>query len=388
MKIEEEEEDRISLLPDCLIIDIPSLLPLTKDAIRTGVLSKRWQHLWPQVFNLNFTHSSTVLDYSFLSYVHKTIPQFRQINLNKLKLGAVYNIKFEQEVNSWIRFAFSRNVKNLDLELYQDKYEHKLDQFFFINSCFTCLSLRGCLLKPTGAISWDKLRSLSITLRKMDEDLIENILSGTPVLETLELSLCRGYGHRRIYINSKSVKNLVLTGDQIPTSGESFVEINAPGILSLRIRDFLVLSKLSLLNVSSLVEAELDYIMLGPYTPPKKLAEELMLKDILLNLPHVETLKLGPLCLKAFFRLEAKGSVLPSCVTPSAPLVSLHYHMYDPDAAAVKLLKCSAEALCEDVCYLRFRGYKGGEDVTSFNFVSHKVAVNLNVLCSCMMNRI
>lgn len=314
VKIEEVEEDLISLLPDCLIIDILSHLPLTKDAIRTGVLARRWQHLWPEVYNLNFTHASTVQDFSFLSCVRQTIPQFRQMSLNKFKLDAVYNMTFEREVNSWIRFAFSRNVKNLDLNLYQVEYEHKLDQFFFINSCFAYLSLTGCLLKPTGAISWDKLRILSVTLRKMDEDLIHNILSGTPVLETLELSLCRGYGYRRIDINSKSVKNLLLMGSQIPLNGKSFVEINAPDILSLTIRGFFVLSKLSLLNVPSLVEAELDYDMLGPYTS-KKVAEELMLKDILLNLHHVKTLKLGYLCLKALLRLEDKGFVLPSCMT-------------------------------------------------------------------------
>ncbi|GKC96116.1 hypothetical protein Tco_1161558 [Tanacetum coccineum] len=33
--MEEEEEDRISLLPDCLILEILSRLPSTKEAIKT-----------------------------------------------------------------------------------------------------------------------------------------------------------------------------------------------------------------------------------------------------------------------------------------------------------------------------------------------------------------
>ncbi|GKE95090.1 F-box protein-like protein, partial [Tanacetum coccineum] len=140
LTVEDEAEDRISLLPDCLIIEILSLLPLTKDAIRTGVLSKRWQHLWPQNPNLNFTHASADVDFPFLSCVHKTIPQCRQLNLNKFKLEAYYDHTFQSEVNSWICFAVSRNVQNLDITLMDSSRCHLVsDQSVFINSSFTHL---------------------------------------------------------------------------------------------------------------------------------------------------------------------------------------------------------------------------------------------------------
>ncbi|GJT57026.1 F-box protein-like protein [Tanacetum coccineum] len=315
--VEDEEEDRISLLSDCLIIEILSRLPLTKDAIKTGVLSKRWQHLWPQNPNLNFTHASTVVDFPFLSGVHKTISsQCRQLNLNKFKLEAYYDYTFESEVTSWIFFAVSRNVQNLDITLMDSSRCHLVsDQSVFINSSFTHLVLKNCILKPTGAISWNKLRSLCITLHKTDKDLIQNILSGSLQLETLEVFLPSGYHYRRIDISSKSVKKLVLEGCLTATGFYGVIEINAPNILSLTIRGSLIPRKYLLQNVSSLVEAELDYEISGFCFGRRKETEEYILLEFILKLCHVNKLTIRNQCLKALFRLEAKGLYFPSCLT-------------------------------------------------------------------------
>ncbi|WCJ17761.1 F-box family protein [Euphorbia peplus] len=49
LNLEKKKVDRISDLPDCLIQHILSFLPSTKEAIRTGILSKRWKNQWSRV---------------------------------------------------------------------------------------------------------------------------------------------------------------------------------------------------------------------------------------------------------------------------------------------------------------------------------------------------
>ncbi|GJY95015.1 F-box protein-like protein [Tanacetum coccineum] len=166
-------------------------------------------------------------------------------------------------VNNRIRSAFSCNVKDLYLELVSDnepyQSEFVLDQFFFINSSVTHMKLDGCVFKPTCTIDWSNLKSLCIVWGNLGENWIENILSGSPLLETLKLQNCEGF--LEINISSKIVKNLVFAGytDNMDWHVPYVVKINVPHILSLTIEEQLKLGKVVLLNVSSLVEAKLDY---------------------------------------------------------------------------------------------------------------------------------
>ena len=61
ISVSEEGEDRISELPDPLAAAILSLLP-TKDAVRTSVLSKRWENMWRFTSTLSFDQRSMSRD--------------------------------------------------------------------------------------------------------------------------------------------------------------------------------------------------------------------------------------------------------------------------------------------------------------------------------------
>ncbi|XP_071721063.1 F-box/LRR-repeat protein 25-like isoform X1 [Rutidosis leptorrhynchoides] len=310
-----KDEDRISALPDSLLIEILSHLPETKYAIRTSTLSKRWIHLWTYIHTLNFQcgHERYFSSSDFFSSINKTITQCRQLKLYKFKLRCFpgYSTQFESQVKNWICYVLNCNVEELYLELFNErlKPEFVLDDFFYTNSCITKLTLGGCVFISTRAICWKKLKNLRIHRAIINEDLIENIQRGSPLLETLELEDCSGY--KRLDITSKSVKNLIFNGYLDVEDEDNYtnvIEVNAPNILSLTICGELLLGKLVLLNVASLVNAHLDYSKDMVYN----IENEHMLQELILSLQHIKELKIGMTCFKSFFRLEAAGFTFPS----------------------------------------------------------------------------
>ncbi|XP_071717915.1 putative F-box/LRR-repeat protein At3g18150 [Rutidosis leptorrhynchoides] len=314
LKSKTKVKDRISALPDALLIEILSRLPETKCAIRTSTLSKRWIHLWTYIPTLVFQrgYGNAFLASDFFPSIDKTLTQCRQLKLYKFELRCChgYDIQFESQVKNWISYALNCNVEELYLELFSEgsEAEFVLDDFFYINSCITKLTLAGCIFIPTGAICWKKLKTLCIHRGIIDEDLIENIQRGSPMLETLELENCSGF--MLLNITSKSVKNLIFSG-YVDVDDVDIIEINAPNILSLKICGQLLLWKLVLLNVASLVNAHLDY-SLDMDDDDNIEQEQMMLKQLILSLQHIKELKIGMTCFTTFFRLEAEGFEFPS----------------------------------------------------------------------------
>ncbi|XP_023736708.1 putative F-box/LRR-repeat protein At3g28410 [Lactuca sativa] len=242
---------------------------------------------------------------------------------NQPKMDAkAKRMKFQETVGKGEEDRISVLPDSLNLEIISRlpsiKSAVRTDKLFCNNSSFTDLNLDSCIFNSIGAISWKNLRSLFISNGKLDDDSIENILSGSPLLETLELYDC--YGYSRLDITSKTVKNLVLDGYIVPEDYNdagnftNIVTINAPNILSLTIHGELLLWKVLLVNVSSLIEANLDYTRTRQYKTSLYEADEDMLKGFILNLRHVKELKIGELCSKVFFHLRAKGFIFPSNV--------------------------------------------------------------------------
>ncbi|GKB19121.1 thiamine thiazole synthase, chloroplastic-like protein [Tanacetum coccineum] len=292
----------------------------TKELIKkTATISKRWKNLWTQLPHPKFSYFGN--DYTdFISFIDNTLNQCpANLNLKRFELyinyinfpfeekykninyNSVVNSEFKSRANRWIRYAISRNVEDVDLWLWDVGVGQGFtieDELFFNTSCITRMALSSCLFNPpNGAISWERLECLCLSCATLGEDMVEKILSGSPCLESLELQNCHGY--RRIDVTSRSVKKLVFS-DYYYRNEEDYIDcikINAPYISSLTIKgEFEV--ELVLLDVSSLIKAELDY-SIDPGMPDDITHEE-MLRGLLESLDHVKDF---------YYNLKAHGDI-------------------------------------------------------------------------------
>ncbi|GKA05685.1 LysM domain receptor-like kinase 3, partial [Tanacetum coccineum] len=143
-----------------------------------------------------------------------------------------------------------------------------------------------CPIGPYGTVVAET------NIQIFDDDLFRSIISGSLVLETLVLDSC--YGFEVLDISNDSVKNFVICGY---SSEMDTLRINAPHIESLRIKSDFDLKAMLLLNMYSIIQAQLDYSNTKVFYTMEmhehhQMNEELF-KGLILSLSHVKELKVG-----------------------------------------------------------------------------------------------
>ncbi|XP_058195921.1 F-box protein At5g03100-like [Rhododendron vialii] len=332
-RIRKPAVDVITALPDALILHVLSFLPI-KDAIKTQVLSKRWLHLWTYIPSLVFLRESDSSDTSvrdFVTFVDRTLFLCTCSKLKKLGFQFAYETDYASNVNLWTRFATGRGAEELQLDFYHynmyedhnNMYEddsYLLPQLLYTNSSFKTLKFSVCKVIPKGVVCWNSLKKLSIGYAELSEDVIEKILAGSPVLEILELYAF--YGFDRLHVSNASVKKLILRDvweheEEYPTDGyHSVLEVSAPHLHSLEISGDLCDKICRLGDISSLVDANLNFDMtLYRDRANEHIRFENTLRGLLQSLVHVKKITLGTFAIQVLSMMEAKGlrSALLNC---------------------------------------------------------------------------
>ncbi|GFS46404.1 hypothetical protein Acr_00g0102040 [Actinidia rufa] len=315
-------EDRISALPDPLILHILSHLPM-HEVIRTTMLSKRWNNLWIYVPSLTFTREERCLSEEIVSFVTKTLALHQCLKIDKLSVSFwCKDVNYAADMDIWIEFAVKRKVEVLDLSFIcwqrYDAESYRLPEQLFMCSLVRELKLLSCVVEPTGSICWVSLKSLFIDYVKLTDSRLEKILSGCPVLEVLEL--CEIHNLNCLRITTPSMRKLVLRHcSPINYGNHASLEIWAPYLQSLSISGFYH-CKIRLLNASSVVDALLDF----DYGTREE--HRIVVWEMLEILHSVKNLTLGTWFIKAFsegvlglYFVTRVNELTPATLSPLCP---------------------------------------------------------------------
>ncbi|KAK4716022.1 hypothetical protein R3W88_014360 [Solanum pinnatisectum] len=253
---DEETLDEINKLPESLLVQIISLLPI-KDAFKTSLVSKKWQHLWTCTDNVVLLCNKHSEAENFVSFVDYAFAQRSSSKIRKFYLDFWSIARYSFNVKQWLTYVIENQVEDIKLEsVFSDMYT--LPQVLYTCSSLRTLSLSDCAFDLRAVISWKSLKKLKLEHVKLYNEVIVKLLSGCPALESLELSLFHSF--RRLEINNPNLKILKLK-DIWPEyeEGDHTLEIVAPYIQHLEISSDIDDFKCRLVDVSSLVTAEITF---------------------------------------------------------------------------------------------------------------------------------
>ncbi|XP_073287039.1 F-box/LRR-repeat protein At4g14103-like isoform X5 [Primulina huaijiensis] len=220
---ENNGEDIISYLPECITSRILSLMP-TKDALRTCVLSKDWEHKWTGIYNIDINDDIRFVlkktrKMSFINFVDRIFFLSRNSTLKRFRLWCHLQYKAHRMI-SWISAALMRNVADLEL-VYQD------DDVVLPSRLFNCTSLTTmklqwpCFFRVSAQNLFPSLKSLYLDRTKFLGECVPStskLVFDFPVLETLELQNCKWLKVNLVEINAPvlSVFKAVVQSNQRP----------------------------------------------------------------------------------------------------------------------------------------------------------------------------
>ncbi|XP_059657433.1 F-box/LRR-repeat protein 25-like [Cornus florida] len=201
-------EDWISRLPDEILVSVLSLLGI-REAARTRVLSKRWEHVWSYSRVLNFDALQTILHLEsnreeleversrYINWVNKVMESHLGSTIDEFRVSFCLNNFSSCDIDRWIEFAIAKRVQRLEVDL--------KPCFFFGNAVAYTFTNRSYIhiKTPAGLSSIRSLRSLCFKLVNISGEILEYFVSNCPLLESLHVE------------SSKDLVNLKVVGSSL-----------------------------------------------------------------------------------------------------------------------------------------------------------------------------
>ncbi|XP_074358422.1 uncharacterized protein LOC141697778 [Apium graveolens] len=121
---DEEEEDRLSSLPDEVIHRIQSFLG-ARQAVQTSVLSRRWKHIWSTLPFLTLDYSDQLFPYTHHSIImfmdNLFLKRSHQTRIFSFNIFAVYPFP-PTFIKKLINCLNEHNIQQLHIDLYVHRY--------------------------------------------------------------------------------------------------------------------------------------------------------------------------------------------------------------------------------------------------------------------------
>ncbi|TVU41141.1 hypothetical protein EJB05_14637 [Eragrostis curvula] len=234
-----QNHDRISALPDDILIKILSLLSL-RDAAVTHSLSTRWRHLWQNVDDLSLNtctfgmqvSSNSIYDENpdfwnseatkFVNKVNWVLRHHNGIGITNFKVQFPLNSTHASDLDRWVAFAIASCAKALKLWLVADNalapiqhaelYNFPLHYFADVRSCkLNLLHLAECSLEaaPANLSGFSYLRHLKLFSVSVVDSVVLNIVSSCHALDHLVLLRCRQLINVRISNSQLAVLEVI-----------------------------------------------------------------------------------------------------------------------------------------------------------------------------------
>uniref|UniRef100_A0A803MEZ4 F-box domain-containing protein n=1 Tax=Chenopodium quinoa TaxID=63459 RepID=A0A803MEZ4_CHEQI len=255
--IEEEEQDRLSSLPDAILTDILSRLSI-HSAATTSVLSHHWRRLWTTVTRVDLKVYNRPQSTAKISYI------LRQLTCRKLRHFCLTLEESEEgfnssaicvsESDSWLHQVCSRNAENISVNAGYD-VSFSLPAFLFNSQSLVTLELLGLLEFP-------KIKGLCVNLPNLNklsldqlDDVplcLETLIESCSLLEYLDLVFNLNMSSHVVNIIASNLKSLSVR--MLDSTRATTVYIDAPKLVNLNIEDWCSMYYF-LRNPSTLVKA-------------------------------------------------------------------------------------------------------------------------------------